>query len=942
MALPLCVLPPEPPPGCCAVPEPPPAAPLIITNPAGLPAIAYRIGTYTSFRRAMLDDVNRAGPMPGAANPFAAWREGAASDYQTTFIELWAYLADILTFYQERIANEAYLGTATQRDSLLRLVSLIDYHPSPGSGASGLVAFTIAKDKVISIPAGFRVGSRAKPPVPAAVFETSAAFSGRNEHSAIPLSAVAPTNQFAQLSNFSFFFAPVLGNELSFGSAAEELYGSFGSAFLSTFFALPALGFLTSGIGFIAPLFPYLPFVNSTTRTIVLKGVSNRLAAGDFVVVVENEGQSNEILTPRQISTVTVDRASQQTTITWQEPSGTTYQQSAAHPVALYGLRVTASPFGSSAPGWATLPPTLTQTSENPDAPFTHNWDSPSESLFYLPRGDTIFLDGIYDEAKATPDNSGLIVLNAGSSGPTAFRITGARTVSHVDYATTAKVTQLTVKSSGSAAPITGMFWPFRDAAIFAGSEKMSLQNNLPLPDPVQGDTIILSGVFPSLQNGQTVILIGNLWDAGAQAAKTTQQAEARVLAAPPVPDTENNITTVALNKPLTNQYARAGMVLMANVAEVTQGETVKDEILGSGDGSALQSYPLKKKPLTYVPSTDPELLSAVQSTLLVTVNGVNWQERPSLVDSAPDDQVFTTTLDDAGQTTVVFGDGKSGSRPTTGRDNIHARYRFGLGVSGNAGANGVQQLIDSVPGLQKVTNPQSMNGGADAESISGIRTNAPAIVRTFNRAVSAEDYAALALTFPGIVKASASWVLRNPDLKPVAQPYVQLTVATADRMPLSQDVGLPGKLRSYLDNRRDPNVPLRILDFTPVYIDVAITVDINDRFPRTGTISLVEAALKPALNPDGTAGFFAFDSLQFGENIHLSAIYAAVQAVAGVADATVTTLRRMDQDAGAPATVRDDIFIRPTEIAVIQNDPTQPEKGQLKIQPGKGGFLDT
>ena len=66
------------------------------------------------------------------ANPFSAWHEGIDSDYQTMFVELWAYLADVLTFYQERIANEAFLGTATQRDSLLRLVSLIDYRPSPG------------------------------------------------------------------------------------------------------------------------------------------------------------------------------------------------------------------------------------------------------------------------------------------------------------------------------------------------------------------------------------------------------------------------------------------------------------------------------------------------------------------------------------------------------------------------------------------------------------------------------------------------------------------------------------------------------------------------------------------------------------------------------------------------------------------------------------------
>ena len=133
-----------------------PVAPLVIDNlTAGLTAVQYRIGTFTSFRRAMLDRVPRADLLAGLSNPFAAWHEGSDGDYQTIFIELWAYIADVLTFYQERIANEAYLGTATQRDSSLRLAQLVDYHPNPGAGASGLVAFTAAKGKVVSVPAGF-------------------------------------------------------------------------------------------------------------------------------------------------------------------------------------------------------------------------------------------------------------------------------------------------------------------------------------------------------------------------------------------------------------------------------------------------------------------------------------------------------------------------------------------------------------------------------------------------------------------------------------------------------------------------------------------------------------------------------------------------------------------------------------------------------------------
>jgi len=184
--------------------------------------------------------------------------------------------------------------------------------------------------------------------------------------------------------------------------------------------------------------------------------------------------------------------------------------------------------------------------------------------------------------------------------------------------------------------------------------------------------------------------------------------------------------------------------------------------------------------------------------------------------------------------------------------------------------------------------------------------------------------------------------VLRDAvTLKPVPQPYVQLTVATADQVPLSQQAVFARSLRSFLDRQRDPNVPLRIVDFTPVYVDFAATVDIDDRFPRQATLARVRAAFNPGVNPDGTAGYFAFERLDFGQSIHLSAVYAALQAVLGVRAAIVTRLRRPDQDSD-PNTVRNDIFIRPTELAVIKNDPNDPSKGAVTINLGEGGFVDT
>jgi predicted phage baseplate assembly protein len=252
-----------------------------------------------------------------------------------------------------------------------------------------------------------------------------------------------------------------------------------------------------------------------------------------------------------------------------------------------------------------------------------------------------------------------------------------------------------------------------------------------------------------------------------------------------------------------------------------------------------------------------------------------------------------------------------------------------------------VQQLLDSLAGLQQVSNPQPTIGGTDPESLAGIRTNAPASVRTFNRAVSTEDYAALAHTFPGIAKASAQWILFGENMTALTHPYVQLTVAATGGTPISQG-SVVGQLRSFLDQRRDPNVSLRILDFTRVFTDIVVTVDLDDRVPRQATFARVQAALNPGLNPDGTAGYFAFDRLDFGESLHLSAVYAFIQNIPGVSDANVTLFRRMDQDGSDPTIVRSDILIGPTEIAAIGNDPNHPEQGLLTIVQGSGGFVDT
>jgi hypothetical protein len=76
--------------GCCEPGSPP--TPLTVENRPALSAIAYRIGTYSSFRQAMLEGIARSPEL-------AALTTRRSDDYAITLLELWAAVADVLTFY---------------------------------------------------------------------------------------------------------------------------------------------------------------------------------------------------------------------------------------------------------------------------------------------------------------------------------------------------------------------------------------------------------------------------------------------------------------------------------------------------------------------------------------------------------------------------------------------------------------------------------------------------------------------------------------------------------------------------------------------------------------------------------------------------------------------------------------------------------------------------
>jgi hypothetical protein len=166
--------------GCCSPALP--ATPEQRWNRPGLDVLGYRMGTFATFRAGML--------YAAATEPaLRRWTARGRGDHGTALLELWAYVADVLTFYQERIANESFVRTARLRDSVLRLAGLVGYEPAPGVAASALLSFTLDRGKQLELPERLRVKSVPGPGERAVTFETDESIQAVAELNAAPVSA---------------------------------------------------------------------------------------------------------------------------------------------------------------------------------------------------------------------------------------------------------------------------------------------------------------------------------------------------------------------------------------------------------------------------------------------------------------------------------------------------------------------------------------------------------------------------------------------------------------------------------------------------------------------------------------------------------------------------------------------------------------------------------
>lgn len=896
--------------GCCAGTDV--ETPVAIDNRPGLAAIAYRVGTHARFKQSI------AARLSSAQYPaLAALRARSDDDFTIALADGFALVADAISFYQERLANEAFLRTATERGSVLQLARLLGYELAPGVAADTWLSFALEEARgapaqvpqPVTIPAGTKVQSVPGPDEDPQTFETVSAIEARVERNAIRAQTRAP-------------------QPIPFG--LKELY---------------------------------------------LAGTGHQLAPGDVILIVGKERvefSGSENWDVRLLTSVEPDDRRDLTRLAWQEGLGhiSPHVDPAARPVEVFVFRQRVALFGHNAPD----PRLLAKDGTN--LGLVANFETGDWHNFNL-AAQGVDLDQMYP--KIVP-GSWLALVSAAirhrpSSLPGYVELYRAQTVSHRSlsaFGLSGKVTRIELDTSEHLS-----WYGRRDTLVFAQSEPLPLGKR-PVRAPLYGDRIALATVVPGLARAQALAVSGkrqrlrvahdrtglslSLDDGGVAplapgdrlallAAPTRtlpdgtlqQRTPAQLLAAidakdptplawqladrdgatgtlvaggddlelAPVTDddpTASEIVFVAdladgvtrdrdrtylrLAAPLRACYDRETVAINANVAPATHGETVS-ELLGSGDAAARdQRFVLKQAPLTQVSAETPR---GRRSTLAVRVADALWTERPSLYGAGAKEHSYTVRYDDTGGSTVIFGDGVEGARLPTGQQNIRATYRKGLGALGNVRAGQLSTLLTRPLGVTAVTNPEPAAGGQDAESLDDARRNAPLTVLTLERAVSIRDYEDFARGFAGIAKAHAVWVASGPARG------VFVTVAGPAGAAVEANGKTHHSLRAALRNFGDALVGLTIASYRAAEFRLSANVKIADDRLAENVLPAVRTALTDA---------FSFDAREFGQPVSLDEVVAVIHRVAGVVAVDVNVLRRANQPAW-PA-------VRPRLFAVL------------------------
>ncbi len=180
------------------------ATPIEIENQPGLDQLVYRAGRHGDFLKSMkarlstmtVDAPGADGQTIETFRPLEGFTTRLVTDPSIALLDGWASVGDVLTFYQERTANEGYLRTATERRSVLELARLAGYTLRPGVAATAFLAYTIDDNQAepVTVEPGSRSQSIPGPGEFPQFFETAEKIEARREWNNLKVRKQRPQN----------------------------------------------------------------------------------------------------------------------------------------------------------------------------------------------------------------------------------------------------------------------------------------------------------------------------------------------------------------------------------------------------------------------------------------------------------------------------------------------------------------------------------------------------------------------------------------------------------------------------------------------------------------------------------------------------------------------------------------------------------------------------
>jgi len=310
------------------------------------------------------------------------------------------------------------------------------------------------------------------------------------------------------------------------------------------------------------------------------------------------------------------------------------------------------------------------------------------------------------------------------------------------------------------------------------------------------------------------------------------------------------------------------------------------------------------------------------------TAPGARWLPQRDLLGSDRFARSFVVEVEASGEARLRFGDGVFGRLPPD-FSALEASYRVGNGSAGNVGRETIRHALTPLGGILSLRNPMPARGGTDPESAQEVRQFAPQAFRRQERAVTAEDYAAIAGRHPQVQRAQAtlrwtgSW---------------HSVFVTVDRSGgRSVDADFRQELLDFLEPFRLAGHDLEVNGPENVPLDVALTVCVRAGYFQADVRRGLLERLGSRVLPGGIRGFFHPDNFTFGQPVYLSQVISAALGVPGVE--TVEALRFQRWGKAANQELQNGVITLGTlEIARLDNDPNFPENGQLSLTL-KGGL---